>query len=279
MEFYYNTLKKALGTGRISSEDSALAICAGTHDRNTYFRAGFKTVTISNVNDYMGDEIAPFSWQHIDAENIPFPDNSFDVVSVHGGLHHCYSPHRAMLEMYRVARKAVIVVEARDSLMMRLGVAAKFTDDYEIEAVTGSNHFGGAGGGPIPNFIYRWTEAEIHKTVATFEPRYKPQIDFHYDLLVPKQRFESTRRPLMLMLLKVVTPVAWLVQKLFPKQGNRFGWIIWKTDQNLQPWLKHENAETVVVDMDYVRKEGRVYNPINVEINEKNPGLKARDKS
>jgi SAM-dependent methyltransferase len=277
MEFYYNVLRDALATGRITTKDSALAICAGTHDRNSYFRHGFEDVTISNVNDYMGDEIAPYKWQHIDAENIPLPDKSVDIVSVHGGLHHCYSPHRAMLEMYRVARKAVIVMEARDSLVMRMGVAAKFTDDYEIEAVTGSNHFGGAGGGPIPNFIYRWTEAEVHKAIATFEPRYPPDIDFFYGLLLPTQRMDSSQRPLMRMALRLAAPIAWVIQKVMPSQGNRFGWVVWKTEQKLHPWLKNDANGETKVDFDYVRQQGRIYVPVNPEVNEGNPGLKVRE--
>ncbi len=59
---------------------------------------------------------------------------------VHAGLHHCGSPHRALLEMYRVARKAAVVFEARDSLMMRSAVALGFTNDFELEAVSSEGY-------------------------------------------------------------------------------------------------------------------------------------------
>jgi ubiquinone/menaquinone biosynthesis C-methylase UbiE len=43
-----------------------------------------------------------------DAENLSYDDRAFDLVVVHAGLHPCYSPHRALLEMYRVARRCVV---------------------------------------------------------------------------------------------------------------------------------------------------------------------------
>jgi hypothetical protein len=74
---------------------------------------------------------------------------------VHAGLHHCASPHRALLERYRVARKAVLVFEARDSLMVRTAVALA-SSDFELEAVSGEGYeSGGLNNGPIPNLGYR----------------------------------------------------------------------------------------------------------------------------
>jgi ubiquinone/menaquinone biosynthesis C-methylase UbiE len=55
-----------------------------------------------------GDEFAPFSWSFQDAEQLSFEDEAFDYVFVHAGLHHCASPHRALLEMYRVARRGIM---------------------------------------------------------------------------------------------------------------------------------------------------------------------------
>jgi ubiquinone/menaquinone biosynthesis C-methylase UbiE len=45
-----------------------------------------------------------------------FDDNSFDFAIVHNGLHHCYSPHRGLLELYRVSRQGILVFEPRDTL-------------------------------------------------------------------------------------------------------------------------------------------------------------------
>ena len=55
-------------------------------------------MTISNV-DESGDVYAPYAWSRQDAEALDLPDGSFDLAAVSAGLHHCASPHRALLEM------------------------------------------------------------------------------------------------------------------------------------------------------------------------------------
>jgi SAM-dependent methyltransferase len=67
-------------------------------------------------------EFAPFLWSFQDAERLTFAENEFDFCIVHSGLHHCYSPHRALLEMYRVARVGLLVFEPRDGALVRLGM-------------------------------------------------------------------------------------------------------------------------------------------------------------
>ena len=98
--------------------------------------AGFTNVTITNVDDAGDDEaLAPFAWERQDAEALRYPDGSFDVGIVSAGLHHCRSPHRALLELYRVARVAVVALESRDSALMRLAVRLGAVDEYELGAV------------------------------------------------------------------------------------------------------------------------------------------------
>jgi SAM-dependent methyltransferase len=62
-----------------------------------------------------------------DAERLPFPDRSIDVVYVHDGLHHLERPLDGLAEMARVARHAVCVTEparaAATRLAVRLGLA------------------------------------------------------------------------------------------------------------------------------------------------------------
>jgi 2-polyprenyl-3-methyl-5-hydroxy-6-metoxy-1,4-benzoquinol methylase len=62
-----------------------------------------------------------------DAEHLPFPNRSFDVVAVHDGLHHLDDPYRAIREMARVARDGVLILEPAQAtltqLAVRLGVA------------------------------------------------------------------------------------------------------------------------------------------------------------
>ncbi len=70
-----------------------------------------------------------------DVERLGFTDRAFDFVVVHQGLHHCHSPHRGLLEMYRVARRGVLAFEPRDTRLVRLGVRLGFGQEYEIAAV------------------------------------------------------------------------------------------------------------------------------------------------
>ncbi|WP_422281189.1 methyltransferase domain-containing protein [Bradyrhizobium sp.] len=79
-----------------------------------------------------------------------YDDESFDAVIVDAGLHHCHSPHRALLEMYRVARKCAVAFEARDSLLMRAAIRAGLTEEFERSAISADRMR--AGESPIPEF-------------------------------------------------------------------------------------------------------------------------------
>jgi len=46
-----------------------------------------------------------------DAANLPFADDSFDVVFCHALLHHVADPGKVIFEMKRVSRKYVIIIE------------------------------------------------------------------------------------------------------------------------------------------------------------------------
>jgi SAM-dependent methyltransferase len=80
-----------------------------------------------------------------DAENLPFPDKAFDIVSVHDGLHHLPNPHAAIQEMCRVARKAIVIIEPARSWLTRQAVQAGLALDFEDAG----------------NFVYRLREGEI----------------------------------------------------------------------------------------------------------------------
>ena len=110
--FYVNVLNKLISTGAISKSDSVLIVCGGPLDERVMTQVGFKDFTVTNLD-------AGIANHRQDAENLTYENNSFDVAIVHAGLHHCHSPHRALLEMYRVARKCAVAFESRDSLMMR----------------------------------------------------------------------------------------------------------------------------------------------------------------
>jgi hypothetical protein len=145
--------------------------------------------------------------------------------------------------MYRVARKQAIAFESRDSLLMRLAVALHLTLDYELNAIVGDT--GGVANTGTPNFIYRWTEHEIGKVMASADPRRVPTIRYFYDLRLPIRRFSESGNIALIWLARVVEPLSRVVAKLAPKQCNEFAFAISKTGP-LHAWIDPEPGETAV---------------------------------
>jgi SAM-dependent methyltransferase len=226
--FYVDVLEQMINAGTISKSDTVLVVCGGPLDTKVLGIVGFSNVVVTNL-----DETAPNLRQ--DAESLSYGSDSFDIVVVHAGLHHCYSPHRALLEMYRVARKCVLAFESRDSLLMRVAVRLGLTLDYEVDAVADGK--GGVAGTGIPNFVYRWTEREVMKTVASFDPTRLPSAQFFYDLRLPIQRFSRSGRTWLRTLAVLLDPLTRVFAWIAPKQCNEFAFAITKTGR-LHPWVK-----------------------------------------
>jgi SAM-dependent methyltransferase len=225
--FYGDVLRKLLASGKISQSDSILIVCGGPLDETVMREVGFGDFNLTNIDGLAEQQ---------DAENLSYADGSFDVVIVHAGLHHCYSPHRALLEMYRVARKAAIAFESRDSLLMRMAVKLGFTLDYEVDSVSADGKGGVAESG-IPNFVYRWTEREVWKLIATFDPAHKPNIEFFYDMRIPIQRLSRSGNHAMRAVGMIVEPLSRLFAVALPSQCNEFAFAILKNGE-LQPWMR-----------------------------------------
>ncbi len=226
--FYSKTVSSIVQSGGITLQDRVLVVCGGTLDKGVWAELGFSNVVISNIDDRMNAALyAPFEWSYQDAENLTFEDESFDLVVTHAGLHHCASPHRALLEMLRVARKGVLMFESRDSLVMRLATRLGFADAYEIEAVVANSYrYGGVRNSPIPNFVYRWTERELEKTVACFDASHRPNLRFFYGYLLPIERLKMARSKLKYLLALLLQGLAPLVFGVLPRQGNLFAALI-----------------------------------------------------
>lgn len=219
---------------------SVLVSCGGSADRDALAGAGFTDVTITNV-DSAGDDgaLAPFVWEHQDAENLTYEDGSFDVAIVSAGLHHCRSPHRALLELYRVARVAAIALESRDSSLMRLAVRFGAVDEYELGAVAAHGlQAGGVANTSTPNYVYRWSEREIEKTVASFAPHARHRIRFFREFELPES-LVATDLGARTMVLRLARPVVIGITRALPSQANLFAFVIEKPDpvSDLQPWM------------------------------------------
>lgn len=249
-DFYARTLTKLVERKLLSRESNILVICGGPTDRDVFHRLGFQRVTISNLDVRMrGDEFAPYVWSYQDAEGLKFDDNSFDVVVAHSGLHHCYSPHRALLEMYRVARQALVVFEPRDTLLVRLGVRLSFGQEYEVAAVAANGlEFGGVRNSPIPNYVYRWTEREIEKTISTCAPLGRSRYHYFYALRVPEERLNAMKNRWVARAVWLLLPALRLLTALFPRQTNCFAFAVEKLQlpRDLHPWLRLQNGAPTV---------------------------------
>lgn len=225
---------------------SVLVSCGGSADRDALAGAGFTAVTITNV-DSAGDygALAPFAWEHQDAEDLTYEDGSFDVAIVSAGLHHCHSPHRALLELYRVARVAAIALESRDSSLMRLAIRLGAVDEYELGAVAAHGlRAGGVANTSTPNYVYRWSEREVEKTVASFAPHARHRIRFFREFELPEVLVASDRGA-RAKVLRFARPVVTGITRVLPNQANLFAFVIEKPrlPDDLQPWMRVEDGE------------------------------------
>jgi SAM-dependent methyltransferase len=246
-EFYLRTLTWLLEQGILTRDMKLLVVCGGELDRDVFSQLGFHAVTISNLEtDPHTTSYAPFAGDTQDVEALTCQDGEFDFCIAHNGLHHCLSPHRGLLEMFRVARKGIVVFEPRDSFLARWGVRLNFGQDYETAAVAAN---GGVAGGmrntAIPNYVYRWTEREIEKTIASVCPWGRPRFIYRYALRVPWARLKMMNKVGFLWVVRLLHPALQLVFRCFPKQSNGFAFIALKPQlpHDLQPWLEYRDGD------------------------------------
>ena len=258
--FYRRVLGTLLAEGVIDPSMSVLVSCGGSADRDALASAGFTDVTITNV-DSSGDDgaLAPFGWEHQDAEDLTYEDGSFDVAIVSAGLHHCRSPHRALLELYRVARVAAIALESRDSSLMRLAVRLGAVDDYELAAVAAHGlRSGGVANTGTPNYVFRWTEREVEKTLASFAPHVRHRVLYFREFELPAPVLETSHGA-KAALLRLSQPVVTAITRVLPGQANLFAFVIQKPrlPDDLQPWMRVED-DRVVPDAEAVARRYEV---------------------
>lgn len=247
--------------GILQLQHTILVVAGGPQDAAVLQAAGFQNVLITNLDDRLtAADYAPYAWEHQDAEALTYPDNHFDFALIHWGLHHCFSPHTGLLEMYRVARRGVILFEPHDNWLTRLGARFGFGQMYETEAVfyNACTH-GGVKNSPIPNYVYRFNRRELIKTISAYAPYAAPDCRCAYDL-APGSAVAHQRNPWRRYALRSVLPVLRLAARLFPPLSNRFAAVILKPDLSRDhfPWLRLVEGQ-VVPDPAYL---GRLYTPL-----------------
>lgn len=249
MDFYRRVLLSLRRKGQLNDTDTVLVVGGGTTDRDAMVAAGLANVTISNVDYHAGErQYAPFEWRRLDGEQLEAGDGSYDWAIIHAGLHHMASPARGVCEMLRVARKGILCIEARDSLVMRMATRLGLSSDYELEpAFLSGGAIGGYRNGPIPNYVYRWTEREFEKTVYSYAPTHRHTFFYEYGFNVPAQRFAMARSPLLRAAGRLLAWLAKIGVAVMPRQGNQFAMGVLKNTSR-QPWL----LESLQFDPEYL---------------------------
>jgi len=238
MHFYPRVLLSLKKRGLLSESDTLLVVAGGSADRQSMLDAGLTKVTISNIDHQAGEsQFAPFEWRQLDGEQLDLADNSFDWVVIHAGLHHMAIPARGVCEMFRVASKGILCMEARDSLLMRMAIKLGLTAEYELEpAFLSGGTVGGYRNGPIPNYVFRWTEREFEKTVLSYAPTHQHTFFYEYGYNVPLQRFAMARSVVYRSVGVALSFLTRFAEIVIPKQGNQFAFGALK-NTSCQPWL------------------------------------------
>lgn len=241
-------LKKILDLGWIKKSDKILVVCGNQDDDKVLKKLNFTNYLITSV--YRKLPIVK-NYLQADAQNLPFKDRSFDIVIVNAGLHHCDSPHRALNEMYRVAKKTLIVHEAQDTFLVRLMVKLGIAMDYETGTVACKG--GGLNNTAIPNFVYRWTKREVRKTINSYDPAKIHKIDFfnsfryYSDYLEPNEYLG--KNPFVKFfgknIIKIIIGfIALIINTVAKNQGNDFAFIVHKNLSPYQNWINSKQRKT-----------------------------------
>ena len=230
----------ALSSLGLDADTRLLAVCAGTEDWELLCSLGFTNVVVSNLDEAFAPLVPDGAWSYQDAQSLSFDDRSFDWVFVSEGLHHCRSPHLALGEMYRVCREGIVAIEARDSALMRLAVRVGMADAYELAAVTDQGfRTGGLDNTSVPNHVYRWTEAEVVKTLRSYDPTGEPRVEFRYGLRLPTAEATGRRRRLVGHLAK---PALSALCAVFKRQRNQLA-VVARRPFELYPWLREVEGQ------------------------------------
>lgn len=235
--FYRRVVGELIERGLLSPDLAVVVVGGGELDRRVLAGHGFGNVLFTNLDPAQGEVE--------DAESLSYADGSFDFGIVSAALHHCRSPHRALLELYRVSRVGVLALEARDSRLMRLANRLGVAEEYELTVVAAEGfRRGGVANSAVPNYVYRWTEREVEKTIRSAAPERRHRFVWFRELELPLSILEATGK-------SAWRYGRWPLRALvtvFPSQANLFAFAALKDD--LQPWMRTESEP----DADEIRR-------------------------
>ena len=83
-----------------------------------YFQDFFKAKVIGV--DVRDNRLVPIPFKIIDGQNLPFENNSFDVVLLNYVLHHCEDPETVLKEAKRVGKRIIIFEDLLEGFLAKL---------------------------------------------------------------------------------------------------------------------------------------------------------------
>jgi SAM-dependent methyltransferase len=268
---FQKVLQSCVRMEGIDLQSNVLIVGGSCEDADILRKVGFRRMTLTNLQD-LADFRLPnmdgteLSVLNADAEDMQIADGTYDLVLAHEVLHHCHSPHKALLEMLRVSRRHVIILEPNDSFVMRAFVRFRFSFPYELPAVVYNNfQAGGVRNTCVPNYLYRWNAREMYQTTAS----YIPELEFglyirrYWDFNVDKDELARRSQTRIGCFTKILGPELFLaclhgfqaVVNYLPwlgEQGNKFFGCITKHD-DLKPWLTREDVR-IVFNRNFVKR-------------------------
>jgi len=252
---FEQTLRKCVAAVDIDLRCRVLIVGGSFRDAHSLYRVGFRNMTLSNVEPLVDAESDPMpdvaiELLYADLEKLPVPDASYDLVLAHEVLHHCRSPHAALVEMLRVSRRHVVLMEPNDSAVMRWLTRLRLSAPYELPAVICNDYRkGGVNNTDIPNYIYRWDRRTISQTVAACLPEFEFELYLrrYWDFNVNAEELERRGETRIGAITRLVGPRVFIALlhafqatanslPLVASQGNKFFSCITKRDA-VKPWI------------------------------------------
>jgi ubiquinone/menaquinone biosynthesis C-methylase UbiE len=230
--FYKNCIKKYL-----KEKNKKILVIGSSHkDILVFDSLNFTNITHSNLlpsettrafgnNENYMKILKKNKIDLIDMRKIPYTNNSFDFVVTNASIHHCSQPHLAFIEMLRVAREKIIIIEARDSMMIRVASKLKLSEEIEFSSIdknSNDENLGGVDGSSVPNFVYRWTEREVYKLTKSYQPLNNYKISYEYGLSIEDSKKDK------ILIFWILKYFIYFFFFIFKKQKNLFAIIIEK---------------------------------------------------
>ena len=256
VNFVKRTFRHLFSQNVIAPTDSLIDIGGTDTDAAMLRGVGFDRISVININKVALPEHGhAVNFIVADFTEAKLGPNAFDIAFTSDCLHHCSAPHAALLAMYRVARKAVIVIESRDNALMRLAGRVGLAQIYELQ----KKNLEGKGGvdfTAVPNFVYRWTESEFEKTIRSYDPTIQHEFFYRYEMSVPEGRLRKSRNPVVRSAGLAMRPMAKAMHMIVPRQCNTFAMIAVKDPERcaLWPWLERRGEEIVPAERYYAQR-------------------------